>query len=484
MCTKGDLSAFDIESDTSVHHGLPTTKQYSKYCYSVHQSCKTTKCPTPPDLLHTNLPSSRQTSDENTATVTQCVCLPPTVPPADRPLRQQLASLENSHTTTSPVEQCGIRDHCTSQHTPQYIETSPCTCEGLRKEVKCFATNTLPFASDEAQQDQSVVSKGRRGLRVPIMACGTTGVDLKHTPKDGMSEFTCRGRRYPTVCMACGVRQTPPLHHALCDTDNTPPLQHALSDSGQSSAVSCDHRTVPLSKKPTIQSLPSPCSAAPSESAFPLDSARLMPKPIASSDYQISSCSVFDTRSQGANETPLPTDSSDPVSHDSSDAALDPLTSFVISSNTITASPVCRAPVASGNTTGVRSSAQRRCVLRRKLRVKTFSHCRTAFRSPLSSEREQQHSGRRNGETVACGTSVHKLSIADTLNTENRQSNSKHNSNEGLVDSTDVGGVSSSSCTSEWEERGAATEQLVPVHTPHNTPPHNHVSIYYTFIKC
>lgn len=467
MCSKGDLSAFDLESESSVHHAIVSTKQYSKHC---KQSQTMIEYPALTDQLHTNLPSNRQQSDENDATVTHCVSLlPPTIVPVDTRPQRQLASVENTHTTTSPGEQSGIRAHSACQNTPQCSETSPCTCGGLRKEVKCYATNTLPFASDEAQQDQSIVSKRRRALLAPIMASRTTGAGLKHTPRYGISELTCCGHR----CMACDcIRQTSPPHHTLCYTDDS---------SAQSSSVSCDHRAVPLSKNPTIQSLPSPGSAAPSESAFPQDSARVIPRPLASASDPISNCSVFDTGSQSSYETKFPSGLSNTVSHDSSEVALNPLTDDIISSNEITSSSLPVALAVPGNTPGVRSCSQRRCLLRRKLRVKTFSHSRTACHPLQGWEREQHSAGTRgwrtgdNSETVPSGgSSVPVVSFMETPDIESGQNISGSDTTEGLIGV--VGSGATSSCAPDRGERVVVTEQLVPEQTPHNTPPPNHVS--------
>lgn len=322
---------------------------------------------------------------------------------------------------------------------------------------------------------------GLGGSWMPIMACKTAGVELKQAPGDEMLQLACFEHRSPSLCKACKMGKMSTLCRAPCDTRE------------QCSTVSGDNRAVPLCDSPTIHPLPNPLSTQPSGSAFLPDCSRVMPGSLASSVDQISSCSTFDTGLWGSNEVQFPSDSSNTTPRDSpSDActnpSISPLHGYITSGNKANenkSSCLSRAVDASGNAPRVRSHFPRRSRARRRLRGKRFSHCKTAVCSPEgnSSRREQQDSGRVDGQSANCGITLLEMPLGEAPSrinsfSENRQKDMNSISTAGgFMDSAEDSNTIVSSQSTAMPKRGRreTREQLVPENTPQNTL--NHVSI-------
>ena len=331
---KGDLSAFDIDSDTSptaVHHPpaktidldntsshtAPRTQGSDKKAvknaspanrHETTEGCPTSNrdCASPSDgevenpfceKLMRSFEEVRREESVGTNPVDQC---PPDIAaaPQSQP-RQPLQSL-NSCTAKPltyppaksrgkpPVSSLATANLCEETGAPSYHKLLPSVCEVCmvpQNEASCFPTNTLPFSSSEAQLGAGFACEERLKTRHPIMAGVAVGPRSKRAPLE--TKLPCH---LPTPRMGPLLSpDTKKVRNLTCSPGRkTPDITAVLRGSGRPSQSSSSPGESPqfasLCTGSVIHSMPSPSPAPPRPAAFLQAGAALAaPRPSASS---------------------------------------------------------------------------------------------------------------------------------------------------------------------------------------------------------
>jgi hypothetical protein len=333
---KGDLSAFDIDSDTSpttVPHPLAETdlhntstaprtqcsdKKAVKNASPANQHETIEGCPTsdrdcasPSDgevenpfceKLTRSFEEVGREESVGTNPVDQC---PPDIAaaPQSQP-RQPLQSL-NSCTAKpltyppaksrgkSPFRSLATANLCEETGVPSYHKL-PSVCEMCtvpQNEATCFPTNTVPFSSSEAQLGAGFACEGCLKTRHPIMAGVAVGPPSKRAPLE--NKLLCH---LPNPDM--GPLLSPDTKKvrelARFPGRKTPDITAVLRVSGRPSQSSGTPGESPqfasLCTGSVIDSMPSPSPAPPSPAAFLQAGAALALRPSADGS---SDCGVF-----------------------------------------------------------------------------------------------------------------------------------------------------------------------------------------------
>ena len=337
MCPRGDLSAFDVDSDTSLT-AIPQPPATSLDSYASSNTTTRTFCSnkqaaknasaTRPirDFATLSAALSNDTSpsgcafedpschrSRRTAGVVGRVATtetspvhqqsPPTSTAPKSPPRQPLQPLNplSKPHVVSPAKSRGkplSRSLATTLHEGASVPSpheEPSSCELCtihQNEAECFPTNTLPFSSSEARREAQFVSRGCLNTHRPIMA----GVVVGSPSKWALLENR-------VLCHPVSPDMAPQLSpdsKKVCDTARFPPRRTpditavrrgaATRPSQRSSSPVEDPQFASLYTGDVIHSLPSPAPATPRSAAFLETCPAPALRPPTSSSDEISGC--------------------------------------------------------------------------------------------------------------------------------------------------------------------------------------------------
>lgn len=340
MCPRGDLSAFDVDSDASLTAILqPPATSLDSYAYSNtttrtfcsnKQAAKNASATKPigefatlsAALSDDTSPSGCAFEDPSchesrrmsgvvgrvataeTSPVHQQS--PPTSTAPKSPPRQPLQPLNplSKPHTVSPAKSHGkplSRPLATTLHDGASVPSpheEPSSCELCtihQNEAECFPTNTLPFSSSEARREAQFVSKGCLKTHQPIMAGVVVG---------SPSKWALLGNR--VLCHPASTDKAPQLSpdsKKVCDTVRFPPRRtpditavrrDAATRPSQGSNTPVENpQFASLYTGDVIHSLPSLSPAPPRSAAFLETCPAPALRPPTSSSDEISGCGVF-----------------------------------------------------------------------------------------------------------------------------------------------------------------------------------------------
>ena len=351
MCPKGDLSAFDVDSDTSppsFHLPPPpadhnTTTAPKTNC-SLEKPVNNASIANQPRVIEGRPTSSgdyvtlsdgevedpfcekpREHSEEvgrGEGLGTSPQCRPSIAAAPQSQPRTPLQSLDNSPAKpiTNPpaksrekpfVKSPAANLYDTTQVLPPSPHHKPPSvgemCTVPQNEARRFPTNNLPFSRGEAQRGAGDVSEGRLKTHQPIMAGVAVGSPSKPVPLENTA--LCHPRP-PDMAPLLSPDTKKAVDFTRCPSRKTPDITAVLRGATRSSQSSGTPGETPqfasLYTSSVIHSMPSPAPAPPSPAAFLQIGAALALRPPASFPDGINGCSVFQSGAMNTAATQFP----------------------------------------------------------------------------------------------------------------------------------------------------------------------------------